>query len=171
MNHTLPQITLRPMEPEDLDMLYSIENDSELWATGLTTVPYSRYLLHDYIARSTGDIYTDKQVRLMIADECRQVVGMVDLTNFDPKHMRAEIGIVVIGDRRRQGYALSAIDQLLRYARQTLHLHQVYAVVDSSNEAAVELFRKLKFESSSTLCEWLYDGSTYRDALLFQCML
>ena len=171
MNHTLPQTTLRPMEPEDLDVLYQIENDSELWAKGLTTVPYSRYLLHDYIARSTGDIYTDKQVRLMIVDECGQVVGMVDLTNFDPKHMRAEIGIVVVDDRRQQGFAQSAIGQLFHYARQTLHLHQVYAVVDSSNDAAVGLFHKLRFESRSTLREWLYDGSSYRDALLFQCML
>lgn len=159
------------MEPEDLDMLYNIENDSELWAAGLTNVPYSRYLLHDYIARTTGDIYVDKQVRMMIVGEHSQVVGMIDLTNFDPKHLRAEIGIVIMGEKRRQGYAQNALRQLLCYARSTLHLHQVYAVVDIVNKPAVTLFRKLQFEPSATLCEWLYDGSTYHDAILFQHML
>ena len=56
---------LRAMEPEDLDVLYSIENDIELWSAGYTTVPYSRYILHDYIANATCDIYADRQVRLM----------------------------------------------------------------------------------------------------------
>lgn len=33
------------MEPEDLDVLYEIENDAEMWHIGAVNVPYSRYLL------------------------------------------------------------------------------------------------------------------------------
>ena len=62
----LPTVNLRALEPEDLDLLYRIENDDELWAVGVTNVPYSRYLLHDFVSSSSGDIYTDKQVRLII---------------------------------------------------------------------------------------------------------
>jgi diamine N-acetyltransferase len=40
-------IKLRAIEPEDLDLLYRIENDADLWAVGATNVPYSRYTLHD----------------------------------------------------------------------------------------------------------------------------
>ena len=42
---TLPDIRLRAIEPEDLDLLYRIENDRELWNVGTTNVPYSRYTL------------------------------------------------------------------------------------------------------------------------------
>ena len=92
-NHqTLPKIKLRAMEPEDLDVLYKIENDTSLWGVGVTNVPYSRYTLHDYIANSVGDIYTDKQVRLMIDNEQGQTVGIIDITDFDPRHRRAELG-------------------------------------------------------------------------------
>ena len=66
MNTTLPYVRLRAMEPEDLELLYQIENEPELWQVGCTNVPYSRYLLRDFITRSTGDIYTDKQVRLCL---------------------------------------------------------------------------------------------------------
>ena len=63
---TLPDIRLRAIEPEDLDLLYRIENDRELWNVGTTNVPYSRYTLHDYLATSCDDIYADKQVRMVI---------------------------------------------------------------------------------------------------------
>ena len=61
-----PEVRLRAMEPEDLDLLYRIENDVKLWHVSTTNVPYSRFTLHEYIANSTGDIYVDRQVRLMI---------------------------------------------------------------------------------------------------------
>ena len=65
----LPIVKLRAMEPEDLDLLYQIENDSSIWHVGTNNVPYSRYVLHDYIAHASGDIYTDKEVRMMIDNE------------------------------------------------------------------------------------------------------
>lgn len=50
----MQKIRLRALEPEDLDMLYEIENDRSLWNVGATNVPYSRYTLHDYIAHFQG---------------------------------------------------------------------------------------------------------------------
>ena len=36
---TTPIIRLRAMEPEDLDALYSMENNESLWPIGITNVP------------------------------------------------------------------------------------------------------------------------------------
>ena len=36
------KVKLRAMEPEDLDVLYEIENDAEMWHVGAVNVPYSR---------------------------------------------------------------------------------------------------------------------------------
>ena len=44
---------LRAIEPEDLDLLYQIENNTELWQVGATNVPYSRYTRR-YLCRPTG---------------------------------------------------------------------------------------------------------------------
>ena len=38
-------VTLRAIEPEDLDLLYQIENNQQLWHVGATNVPYSRYTI------------------------------------------------------------------------------------------------------------------------------
>ena len=66
---------LRAIEPEDLDLLYQIENDQSLWKVGTTNVPYSRYTLHDYIASSSDDIYADRQVRMIVENDEGETVG------------------------------------------------------------------------------------------------
>ena len=165
------ELTLRAMEPEDLDMLYRIENDQQLWCLGATSVPYSRYTLHDYIASSSGDIYTDRQVRLIIENGKHETVGLIDLTNFDPKHLRAEIGVVVEVPMRRHGYATAAIELLHQYAKGTLHLHQIFAVVGTDNTAARSLFSKHGYLESAHLKEWIYDGTVYYDAIVLQKIL
>ena len=73
------QVRLRAMEPEDLELLYKIENDTDLWPIGATNVPYSRYVLHDYIAQASADIYTDKQVRLIIETDSHHAIGLIEL--------------------------------------------------------------------------------------------
>ncbi|MCI6309270.1 MAG: GNAT family N-acetyltransferase, partial [Prevotella sp.] len=59
MSSGLPTVKLRALEPEDLEMLYTIENNQSEWNVGATNVPYSRYVLRDYIANTASDIYAD----------------------------------------------------------------------------------------------------------------
>ena len=162
---------LRPLEPEDLDELYAIENDRDIWNVGATNVPYSRYALHEYIARQQADIYADRQVRLVVENAEKTVVGLVDLIDFDPQHRRAELGIVVKKAFRGLGYGQAAIAQMLDYARKTLHLHQIYAIVDADNHESLQLFRQVGFEEKNRLEDWLFDGENYRDAVLMQIFL
>lgn len=165
---SLPSVKLRAMEPEDLEILYKIENDQQLWNVGTTNVPYSRYTLHDYIATSSDDIYADHQVRMMIEDDKSQVVGIIDIVNFDPKNRRAEIGIIILNQYRRQGYGTSALAQIHSYALRTLHLHQLYAIIDAKNQPAFQLFQESGYQSSSSLADWLYDGKEYHSAKILQ---
>ena len=168
-------IRLRALEPEDLDMLYRLENDRDMWDVGITNTPYSRYALHNFIATATGDIYTDRQVRLMVTKDSEasseQTLGMADLFNFDPAHRRAEVGIVIAKAYRQCGYARQALNQLHSYAHRTLHLHQVYAIVSTGNLPAIRLFRSLEYVESAHLCQWLFNGNCYTDAVVMQKIL
>lgn len=167
----MKKIRLRAIEPEDLELLYKIENDVRLWNVGATNVPYSRYTLHDYIANSADDIYADKQLRMIVEDMEGKTVGIVDLTNFSPQHLRAETGIVILDAERRKGYATEALNALCDYAGRVLHLHQLYGVVGNDNQAALALYEKAGFARLETLKEWLFDGKKYTDAVLMQRFL
>lgn len=170
-NVLYPKVALRALEPEDLECLYEIENDMSLWNVGVTNVPYSKNVLLDYITQSTGDIYADKQVRLMAENDKGDVVGIVDLMDFSPKHNRAELGLVVKSEFRGMGYAASILAKVIEYAKNVIHLHQIYAFVPKSNESCVKLLQTLDFQQSIRLKEWLFDGEKYSDAIFFQRFL
>ena len=164
----LPPVHLRAIEPEDLDLLYRIENDRSLWNVGTSNVPYSRYTLHDYIANASDDIYADRQVRMMVENEAGTIVGIVDIVNFDPSNRRAEVGLIILYDYRRQGYGSSVLSVIADYAVSALHLHQLFAFIDTSNEASVRLFKRMHYQASSVIKDWLYDGREYRDVVMLQ---
>lgn len=170
-NKELPKVFLRALEPEDLNLIYEVENDECIWDMGVTNVPYSKYLLLDYISSATGDIFTDKQVRLIVEDQDHQAIGMVDLMNFDPKHNRAELGIVIKKSFRKKGYGSAAISKIIDYSRNVLHLHQVYCFVAANNESSVRLLQSSGFQKTMLLKEWLFDGKEYHPAYFFQSFL
>lgn len=167
----MPVVRLRAMEPEDLDVLYRIENDRDVWDVGENNVPYSRYILHDYIANASADIYADKQVRMVVENEKGQLVGVADVVNFCPSHARAEVSIVICREHRKKGYARAAIRQIMEYALRTLHLHQLYAVVREDNMPSLNLFSSLGFKSKMVLDDWLFDGKDYHNAVVMQFFL
>lgn len=167
----MSRVTLRAMEPEDLDLLYRIENDNSLWNVGITNVPYSRYILRDFIASSTGDIYKDGQVRLIIENSEREVVGIADLVNFDARNCRAEVGIVIECQHWRKGYAAEALSLMADYSRKVLHLHQLYAIVSKDNLASIALFSKAGYQVTAEMKDWLYTGKEYISAQLLQMTL
>ncbi len=167
MNKNQENVRLRAIEPEDLEMMYDVENDESMWNVGVTNVPYSRHILLEYITQTTGDIYTDKQLRLMI-EMGQQVVGMVDLISFDPRHRRAEVGIVIARPYRHRGYATQALNLLIGYARKVLHLHQLYAYIPTDNHYSLQLFRSAGFRQTAVLKDWLCDGDTYSDVCFLQ---
>lgn len=168
MTNERPKVKLRAIEPEDLDLLYRIENDRTLWNVGNSNVPYSRYALHDYVAHASDDIYTDRQVRMMVENGQGEIVGIADLVDFDPGNRRAEVGLIILEAFRRQGYGRSTLEMIADYALTVLHLHQLYAYVDVSNEASLHLFRQTGFLPSAHIADWLFDGREYHDAVLMQ---
>ncbi len=165
-----PEIRLRPCEPEDLDMMYDIENDASLWDISGTTSPYSRYALRQYIASSQNDIFADKQLRLVVLHKASgKAVGMADLTDYEPLHQRAAVGIVIRKDCRRHGCGTQALQLLCSYAFRFLHLHQLYAWIPQGNEASLALFARCGFAERTLLKDWLQtEDASYKNAWLVQ---
>ena len=160
---------LRAPEPEDLELLYSWENNPEWWELGNTLAPYSRYLLKEYIAESHRDIFDLKQLRLMI-DLCStgQTVGMLDLYDFDPHHRRAGVGILVDPLYQKNGLATEALNLLVRYAFSYLKLHQLFVHIPVGNEPSKSLFTRCGFTVTGILTDWITTKDGYSDVLIMQ---
>lgn len=173
-------IRLRALEPEDLQLLYEIENDERFWQHGSTTVPYSRYALRNFLEQTQNDLFADGQVRLVIEAALENTngtvglneakwtaVGLADLFNADALHLRAEIGLIVLPAYQGRHYAEKAVQQLCDYAHR-LMLHQLTATIAVSNKQASRLFERLGFSPSARLSDWLRTPDGFVDAIVWQ---
>ena len=165
-------LTLRAMEPTDLDTLYRWENDTALWVASDTCAPYSREALWHYLENYTGDIYAQRQLRLMITlNDDGAPAGTIDFLNFDPLNNRAELGLFIAEPFRGKGLGRQALDLLTAYARDHIGLRQLYVYIALDNEVCLKLFDDYGFRRVGTLQSWVKRGSTYRDAALMQMLL
>lgn len=165
------RLYLRAVEPEDLDTMYEMENDPSMWDISSFTVPYSRYVLKQYIESSRNDMYADKQLRLMIVRcEDDRTVGTIDITDFVPLHSRGAVGIAIHKNYRRQGYASDALRLLCEYAFNFLFIRQLYAHIAADNEPSRRLFSACGFTQCGLLKDWILTPGGYKDAVLMQCV-
>lgn len=162
------KITLRAPEPEDLELMYAMENDTTLWSAGNATLPYSRYTLRTYLEESHQDLLTERQARFVIELAGGNAAGMIDLADYDPINSRAEVCIGLLGKYRGQGIAAQALGLLCRYATERLHLHQLYAYIPEWNTDSIELFKKGGFIHTATLKEWQREKEKYNDVIIMQ---
>lgn len=164
---------IRAIEPEDLDLMYVIENDVSLWQYSSHSAPFSHYQLKRYLSECQSDIYKDGQVRFTIVDDNGTACGFVDLENFDAADMRAEVGIVLLPEARHKGLATMAVKEIQKYARQ-IGLVQLWAEVSENNASANILFETCGFTHTATLKGWIANKKTlannagYSDAFVYQ---
>lgn len=163
-------VFLRALEPTDLDFLYQVENDTSLWGVSGTQIPFSKYLLEQYLQQAHLDIYEAKQLRLVICDlNSALPLGLIDLFDFDPQHQRAGVGIVISNNSQRlQGIGSEALELLLSYAFKTLNLNQIYANIETENKVSIQLFSKFGFEMIGIKKQWNKKDTHYADEALFQ---
>ena len=163
-------ISLRAPEPEDLDLLYLWENEPSIWHVSGTLTPFSRYILKQYLDHAGKDIYEAKQLRLMIQLKSNhRPLGAIDLFDFDAHHRRAGLGILIAEPSdRRKGYAREALETMITYCFEVLHLHQLYCHIAAGNSASIKLFKEAGFQESGRKREWIFNGEHYEDELLFQ---
>jgi diamine N-acetyltransferase len=172
-------IQLRAMEPSDLKLLYRWENDSTVWSVSGTLVPFSKFVLEEFVNQAHQDIYTNKQVRLMIdlkymdeeddIEEETKCIGCVDLFEFDPRNKRAGVGILIANQADRgKGYATEALHLIIDYAFEVLDLHQLFSNVRVDNESSVALFKRLGFEITGLKQDWIYYQGKFYDEYTMQ---
>ena len=176
-------LRLRKIEPSDLPFLYQWENDATMWADSDTHNPLSRHDLHQYIENTTGDIFRDGQLRLIIEDsqlsnnrssKCEtrtlnsqlstEIVGCIDLFDFDARNRKAAIGMYIAPEARGKGVGKQAVQLLEDYAFGFLHLRMLYAIISVHNSACSHIYEQMGYLPSSLLKDWTLEG----DAILWQ---
>ncbi|MEJ6791445.1 MAG: GNAT family protein [Lacinutrix sp.] len=162
-------IYLRALEPEDLEFIYTIENDETIWELSNTVTPYSKFLIKEYLEHAHKDIYEVKQLRLLISDYINKPIGLIDVFDFDIKNRRAGIGILIQNkENRLKGFGKEALALLSNYCFTNLDLHQLYCNISETNVSSIKLFENQGFTRIGLKKDWNFYQGNYTNEYLYQ---
>lgn len=143
-------VTLRPIEREDLAYLRDLANDPVVrgqvvgWDWPLSLAAQERWF--------AGGVDTPNIRRFIILDGSGVPVGLTGLWDID-WHNRAAMSAIKIGgiqQRRGLGYGTQAIRMMMDFAFNDVGLHRLRAEILEFNEASIRLYRDK--------CAWAQEG-------------
>jgi diamine N-acetyltransferase len=164
-------IYLRALEPTDLEFLYGLENDVSLWPVSNHRSPFSRSVLQEYLQHALADIYSVRQLRLLICLPDDHPIGTIDLYDFEPAHLRAGVGLVITKSCREKGYGFQALTSFQKYCRDYLHMHQLYCSIGLDNKISTRLFLKAGFTQVGIRKDWVRQPGGWMDVVEMQKIL
>lgn len=162
------KLKYRALEPEDVTMLFEWENDLEINEVSLSKVPFSKYILEQYIAQAHLDIQQAGQYRFVLEDTEGSAVGCVDLFDYDAIDRRAAIGIIIEAKYRQKGYATEALNLMKDYAFNRIGMRQLHCSVGVSNLMSLQLFRSAGFTEIGVRKDWSFRNGVFHDVVEFQ---
>ena len=139
------QISLRLLEDNDLEFLYSIENNPENKKYGSCNGYISKKILKAYIKNSGADLSIYGQQRFVITLN-NIPIGLIDLFDFDQFERSAFVGIIIINEYQNNNYGSNALELLIYYSWDKLDLLFLYANINAANNTSVSLFNKFYFK-------------------------
>ena len=149
------RLIIRRVEEKDADCLFEFWKDKE-----------SCYLDGGYEPMLEKDEEYYESIKEMIGEETRYVVslketdeaiGMIHLMPRDDRAVETmEIGYTINPSKRRCGYAMEAVETILEYLLNVLHLDMVIAGVVEENVPSLKMLEKLGFMSEGRKHKALY---------------
>jgi len=145
-----PRLDLRRLCEDDAPFMVELMNDpsfiSNIGDRGVRTAGEAR----EYIAQGPMASYARFGFGLYLVEirESRTPIGICGLLKRD-QLPEPDIGFAFLPAYWSQGYAREAADAVKVYARDTLALPRLLAIVSPSNDSSIRLLEKLEFTFTS----------------------
>lgn len=97
-----------------------------------------------------------------------QVIGSCSLSNFEPRHHRAELGYLIRPDLHGNGYGSEAARSMVQFGIGELGLHRIEATTAPDNAASQRVLEKIGMNYEGLARDHvLVGGHTWRDSLRY----
>ncbi len=146
------RLNLRRLEERDAEFILTLVNDPAwlqfIGDKGVRTLEDARAYLRDgpiamYAQRGHG-LYC---VEAKAGGEAIGLCGLIKRDTLDD----VDLGFAFLPQWRGGGYAYEAAEATLTYARETLNLQRIVAIVSPGNERSIGLLEKLGFHFETSL--------------------
>jgi len=161
------KIYFRHLTTDDLSLMVAWENNPENWKISSTSKPYTRSQIEEFI-NLNQDIYIQTQLRLIIClTNTSEVIGNIDLFDFEPEHKRVGIGILIDNKYRNQGYANQSVQLVEEYCKVILGIKNIFCNILTDNELSIKLFERNKYKRIGVKPNWHLHNDKWFDEFTY----
>ena len=166
-------IYIRKLTIDDFDYLDSVENNKSFWKYSFQNQYYSNNELIQFFYDSQLPIEQTNQIRFVICkNETDEQLGFVDLFEIDFTKLQAGISILISdAQNRSRGYGRLSLKKIIKYAREDLHIKNLYCNISYDNLPSINFFKSVGFKEiskNSNLYVTLIDNN-YESIIQLQC--
>lgn len=162
------RLVLREAQPSDADDLLKLRSDPEA----------ERYMDRDRmgtleeaqtnIEKVRQDFVSQKGVNWQLIDrETGNWMGYIGFWRMDPGNCRGEIGYALLPGFWRKGFMSEAMEPVLKFGFEQLHLHSVVANVNTENQASMALLERFGFVKEAYHREDYLHNGKFLDSILY----
>jgi len=161
------EIYFRTLNNDDLSIMIAWENNPENWKISSTTKPYSRAQIEEFV-NLNQDIFIHLQLRLIIClTKTNEIIGNIDLFDFEPEHKRVGVGILIDERYRNKGLANQSIQLIEEYCTVILDVKNMFCNILTDNVQSINLFEKNKFIQVGLKPNWHQHNGEWFDEYLY----
>ncbi len=163
------RVYLRPLEKEDVNLLYVWFNDPEI--RGLTGEVFPSYQesVEEFLTRLRTD--SSRAWFGVVVKENDQLIGEAGLLRMFPAWRTTDLSLI-LGERAawRKGYGSEAMELLLDYAFGYLNFHRVAIGVVGSNQRALKFYEKAGFKREGIQRDGYFYDHSYQDFVMMSIL-
>jgi RimJ/RimL family protein N-acetyltransferase len=162
---TTERLIVRQFKKSDLESLLAYRNDNEVfryqgWGTSYSSAQASAFIA-EMSVRELGQIgWTQLAIELQSTGA---MIGDVALNTLEFEPRTAMIGYTLAREAWGQGYAVEAVNGVLKNCFETLGFHRIRANCDARNEASWRLLEKLHFRLEAHFVESYLEHESWFD--------
>lgn len=165
------RLRLRAIEPEDISFITDMENLEDGVGYSQRIAPLSYQSVRTYVMTCDPDPFVSGQLRLLIADDSGDRIGLLDFYDISAINRNAMIGIIIAPEKRNRGLCSRSLLLAAGFARRRLRLETLGALVSVKNLASLRAFGKAGFLVCGTLRKWWRTPDEVEDCNFLQTML
>jgi RimJ/RimL family protein N-acetyltransferase len=157
-------VNLRPLEPGDLERVFTWINDQETIRFLAARYPISMSEEERWLTNQPAAGFAN--MRLAIETKDGVHIGNCGLHEGQAENRKASLGIV-IGDKDywSNGYGTDAIVTLLRFGFHEMNLNRIWLHVYEFNERAIACYKKCGFVEEGRLRQNAFTEGRYWDTI------
>lgn len=129
-----------------------------------TLEEFRKYLL---FLKTRWEVRQDFTFTVIANNKTNSIMGQISVYNINYIHLRGELGIWLGREFWHQGYAIEALQCMVKHVFQNLHLNRLEAHVFTENKASKRLFEKCGFVYEGINREYVRKQKDYHDVFCY----